>query len=240
MRSALLLLLAAACGRDAVGDSEETPLTPPKPPCENCTVDVPSRPGAVPLLVVLHGNHESADDAAARWRAAALARGWAVLSLDCPDKLGCDDVGRWYRWRGDADWVFTQVSELAQQRDIDPSRQYLVGWSGGASYMGLMAARWPQRFAAVVFHGGGQPPRDKDQCPRDLPAYFLVGDRNPAHPAAIRLREYWEACGQEVQWDLLPGANHAKEDKALDEAKATAILEWLDRRSRAPLVSSIR
>jgi poly(3-hydroxybutyrate) depolymerase len=235
-RYALLLFLAVACGRDAASDRDDVSLEPPKPPCDGCTLDVPPRTDPIPLLVVLHGNDESAGDAADRWRPAALSRGWAVLALRCPRGDGCDERGRWYRWRGEPDWVFAQVAEASRDRAFDRRRIYLAGWSGGASYMGLMAPHWHRRFAAVVFHGGGQPPAE-DGCPRDLPAYFLVGDRNPAHPSAIRLRTYWEQCGQEVRWDLVEGANHAKEDEALDAVKAMQILGWLDRRARAPLVS---
>lgn len=237
-RFAVLLILFAACGRDAVSDGEQVDvLSPVKPPCEGCTLDVPPRTEPVPLLVVMHGNWETAADAAKRWRGAALARGWAVLSLQCPRALGCDDQHRWYRWRGEPDWVFDQIREVNKQRPLDASRIYLAGWSGGATYMGMMAPHWQTRFAAVVFHGGGQPP-SKDSCPRALPAYFLVGNENPAHPAAVRLRDYWKECGQEVEWDLIDGANHKKEDDALDTTKAMSILEWLDRRSRPPLVSA--
>jgi poly(3-hydroxybutyrate) depolymerase len=232
-----LLILLAACGRDAVSDREQVDvLSPVKPPCEGCTLDVPPRTEPVPLLVVMHGNWETAADAAKRWRGAALARGWAVLSLQCPSALGCDDEHRWYKWRGEPDWVFDQVREVGAQRPLDASRIYLVGWSGGATYIGMMAPHWQSRFAAVVFHGGGQPPA-KPSCPRELPAYFLVGNENPAHPAAVRLRDYWKECGQELEWDLVDGANHAKEEAALDTNKAMSILEWLDRRSRPPVVS---
>src|SRR5215210_3225714 len=96
-----LLILLAACGRDAVSDREQVDvLSPVKAPCEGCTLDMPPRTEPVPLLVVMHGNWETAADAAKRWRGAALARGWGVLSLQCPRALGCDDEHRWYRWRG--------------------------------------------------------------------------------------------------------------------------------------------
>lgn len=228
-------LVAAACGREASSEREPLDLTPPKPPCAGCTVELPPSTEAVPLVVVLHRNNERGADAAKRWRSAALARGWGVLALQCPEAEGCDDEARWYRWRGAPDWVVTQVDELRAQRPIDPDRIYLAGWSGGASYMGLMAPHWEHTFAAVVFHGGGQPPRS-DACPRALPAYFLVGDKNPAHPAAKRLRDYWQGCGQDVVWDLQEGANHAKEDAALDDVKAMAILSWLDGHARADVV----
>ncbi len=239
MRFVLLATLAVACGRDAVSDAEQVDiLTRVDPPCAGCTLDLPATRKPMPLLVVLHGNNETADDAAQRWRSAALARGWGVLGLSCPRALGCDEQARWYKWDGEPAWVVEQVEAVGKQRPLDAARIYLAGWSGGATYIGMNGPKWQARFAAVVFHGGGQPPLTKMGCPRELPAYFLVGDENPAHPAAQRLRDYWQECGQPVEWDLVKGANHAREDAALDATKAMAILEWLDRRSRPPLVSA--
>jgi hypothetical protein len=57
--------------------------------------------------------------------------------------------------------------------------------------------------------------------------YFLVGDRNPAHPAVKRLRSYLEHCGEEIRWDLVAEGDHAEEDQALDHRKAARILAWL-------------
>ena len=65
-----------------------------------------------------------------------------------------------------------------------------------------------------------------------LAMYFLVGDRNPDHAYAQRLRRFAQACHQDVAWDLLPGANHAREDAALTPAKADRILAWLETRRR--------
>jgi poly(3-hydroxybutyrate) depolymerase len=231
MRSAIMLLVwLAACHAEASG-SRET-LKAPKAsarstasiaaPCEGCTLDVPRRHGRMPLLVVMHGDHERASAAADRWREAARARGWAVLSLQCP----CESES-WYKWDGSPRWIRAQVDAVARKIAVDRARIYLVGWSGGATYIGMNAAAWPNEFAAVVIHGGGQPP-DDDACPSRLPAYFLVGDRNPAFPAAKRLRAYLEACGQDLRWDLVEGADHGDEHDALDASKARKILGWLD------------
>ena len=101
--------------------------------------------------------------------------------------------------------------------------------------------RWTGAFAALVFHGGGQPPGDVGRdtsCPTSsLPSYFLVGDRNTAHAATKRLRSYLERCRQDVTWDLLPGAGHKREEQALDQGKASKILDWLEARSLDPRVS---
>jgi poly(3-hydroxybutyrate) depolymerase len=219
-------LIAGACW---TASSEAA--TAARAPCRGCTLEVPRGHGPRPLLVVLHGDGENADDAAARWRGAALPRGWAVLALQCPRERGCVD-GSWYQWRGAPDWVQSQVDAVVQKFAINRRRIYLVGWSGGATYLGMNAASWAPGFAAVVLHGGGQPPED-DRCPaRRLPAYFLVGDRNPAHPAVKRLRSYLEHCGEEIRWDLVAKGDHAAEDQALDHRKAARILAWLQARPR--------
>ena len=193
--------------------------------------------GARPLLVVLHGNNETAAKRASRWRDAVEQHGWRLLALDCPAELGCDDNGRWYAWNGDPSWVHERVRALAAHTRIDMARVYLVGWSGGATYIGKKLPAWETMFAGIVIHGGGAPPSD-DACPtRRLPAYFLVGDRNPAHGSSRRLREYFERCDQDVRWDLIPGANHVEEDEALTPEKAAEILRWLESHRGSDAVS---
>lgn len=198
------------------------------PPCSGCTLDVAASASAdpVPLVVVLHGDTDNAHERADRWRDAVLARGWALLSLDCPAELGCKD-GSWYRWDRDASWVRDQVSEVVERIAIDTSRIYLVGWSGGATFIGQHLQEWPSMFAAAVIHGGGVPPRAQGCPDRPFAMYFLVGDRNPAHASAKRLRRFAQACDQDVRWDLVPGANHAQEDAALTPDKTDEILAWL-------------
>ena len=200
------------------------------PPCEQCTFELPkSRDGALPLLVVLHGDRERASSAAGRWRAAAKQRGWAVLALQCPVDQGCKDS--WWRWNGDPSWLVDRVAAVATAGPIDRSRIYLAGWSGGATYIGMHAPAWTATFAAVVFHGGGHSPGG--ECPaRPLPAYFLVGDRNPHHSLVKDLRGWFDDCRQHLVWDLVSGGDHDREDRALDRKKALAILDWLAEHAR--------
>lgn len=168
-----------------------------------------------PLVVVLHGDREHARDAAARWRSAVDKHGWGLLALDVPEG------DSWWQWNGDPQWVIDRANAVPH----DPARTYLVGWSGGATYIGMHAPAWRGTFAAVVLHGGGMAP-DDTTC-TDLPAYFLVGDKNPLHGLAKDLRAYFDGCHAEVVWDLVKGADHAHEDRALTRAKANAVLDWL-------------
>jgi poly(3-hydroxybutyrate) depolymerase len=227
MRRALLglVIVTAAVRADA---------TPRAAPCRACTLDIPTTTDPVPLVVTLHGDDDNARQRAAKWRTAVTKRGWALLSLDCPAKLGCDRS--WYKWHHPG-WVRDQVREVTAQHRIDASRIYLADWSGGATFIGKHLHEWPRTFAAMVIHGGGVPPRAHECLDRPFPAYFLVGDKNRAHGAAKRLRAYLEECEQDVHWDFLRGANHADEDAALTEAKADQILGWLANRRRNDAVA---
>jgi poly(3-hydroxybutyrate) depolymerase len=230
MRRAVLVLLI-------VSSAVRADDTQSKPPCSGCTLDVASvKADPTPLVVVLHGDTDTGRERATKWRDAVLARGWALLSLNCPEELGCD--GRWYQWKHDPSWVRDQVREVMSRHRIDASRIYLAGWSGGATFIGKHLHQWPRMFAAVVIHGGGVAP-SSDECPdRSFPAYFLVGDKNPAHGGSKRLRAYFESCDQEVRWDLLPGARHPKEDAALTREKADQILGWLATKRRNEAVAA--
>jgi len=79
-RLALSVVLALGACREASSDEAEPfQVVAPGPPCEKCTVDAPTeamRP--LPLLVVLHGNHEDAAVAAKRWKDIAVERGFVV------------------------------------------------------------------------------------------------------------------------------------------------------------------
>jgi poly(3-hydroxybutyrate) depolymerase len=184
----------------------------------------------VPLVVVLHGDREHAPAAAARWHAAVKKKGWALLALECPADQGCKDS--WWRWDGDPSWIGDQIDAVAKRRAIDRKHVYLVGWSGGGSYIGYRAQAWASRFAALVIHGGGMAPSSSD-CPDPaIPVYFLVGDRNPLHHLAKALRSYFDGCKQDVVWDLVKDGDHEKEEAALTTKKAEAILGWLAERAR--------
>ena len=195
------------------------------PPCDGCAIALPERSTPMPLLVVLHGDQGRATSQLARWREPALERGWAVLALQCPAELGCEE-GRWYNWTGDPKWVVEQIDKLGTSVKIDRTRIFLAGWSGGAAYLGMHMRSW-QAFAGLVMHGGGLMPQDGRCGARTLPTYFLVGDKNQYHQAAIWFRDYLQGCRSSFRWDMMKNADHTDEERALTGSKATEILDWL-------------
>ena len=197
--------------------------------CKGCILEMPTADGTTkhPLVVILHGDREHAAAAAARWRAAIKKRGWGLLAIECPHGLGCKDS--FWKWNGDPELIRAQVAAVP---DVDPARVYLVGWSGGATYIGYQATAWASTFAAIVLHGGGGPPDSDDCASTKLPVYFLVGDKNPLHYRMKELRAYFEACKHDVTWDLVAGADHGREEAALTANKASAILDWMTTQTR--------
>ncbi len=232
MRLGIALIVMAISGSPSVHAD-------PAPPCPGCTLDVPKAipDGGAPLLVVLHGDREKASAAAARWRAATRARGWVLLSLQCPVADGCKDS--WWQWRGDLGFVAKMIDAVADNTKIDRTRIGLAGWSGGATFIGMHARAWKDTYAGFVIHGGGMD-SDEDGCtPYAQRAYFLVGTKNPLHRLAVDLRARFDRCKQEVVWDVITGGDHWAEEKALTVKKATAILDWIATRS-FPVRPSLR
>jgi predicted esterase len=148
----------------------------------------------------------------------------ALLALACPVREGC--AGSWWRWDGPPAWIARQVDAFAARRAIDRRRLWLAGWSGGASYIGWRTQMLEETFSSFVLMGGGIPPADAG-CPATAArVYFLVGDGNPLHGLARRLRAHYDACQQEVRWHLLPGATHPQERASMATMQG-AVLDWL-------------
>jgi predicted esterase len=206
-------------------------------PCAGCVTDLPPGDEPVPLLVALHGDEGGPNQVALRlWSQPAEAAGYALLAPRCPRERGCSS-GSWWQWRGDPAWLAEQVEKVRERRALAPGKLFLAGWSGGASYLGLVGARLGA-FDGVALCGGGLPPADEAACaPCPLPVYFAAGSRNPLHALAVSSRDYFTACGHEVRWDFLGPVDHAGELRAMTPARAADALAWLlqhPRRCAAP------
>ncbi|WP_244817288.1 PHB depolymerase family esterase [Caballeronia sp. Lep1P3] len=117
--------------------------------------------GKLPLVVMLHGCQQSADEFAQGTRMNLLADkyGFAVLY---PEQSKHDHPHRCWRWYedsssgggGEAASIVSLIRAAVAQHDFDPERIYLAGMSAGAGLAALLAIRYPQLFAAVGLHSG--------------------------------------------------------------------------------------
>jgi poly(hydroxyalkanoate) depolymerase family esterase len=117
---------------------------------------------ARPLIVMLHGCTQDADDFArgTRMNEHAHRHGCYVLY---PIQDGAANPQRCWRWfesanqargRGEPSILAGMTTQLAGEHDIDPARIYVAGLSAGAAMAMVLAETYPEIFAALAVHSG--------------------------------------------------------------------------------------
>ncbi len=208
-------------------------------PCTDCLASLPAGTDPAPLLILLHGDGETARSLFDAWEPAASKRGILVFAPTCPRSEGCSSMS-WWKWNGDPSWLQHQVAALGALRSIDPARMWIAGWSGGGTYLGWHTQEFERDYAALVIHGGGVRPASPACATPRAGIYFLGGDKNPLHDLAERLHDYYATiCPHEdLSWTVLRGVDHEGERRALGTYRE-AILDWLSTRIRSVAGSDV-
>ncbi|MEZ2352086.1 PHB depolymerase family esterase [Caballeronia sp. RCC_10] len=117
--------------------------------------------GRLPLVVMLHGCQQTADEFAQGTRMNLLADkyGFAVLY---PEQSKHEHPHRCWHWYddssgaggGEAASIVSLINAVIAKHDFDAERVYLAGMSAGAGLSAMLAVRYPQLFAAVGLHSG--------------------------------------------------------------------------------------
>jgi polyhydroxybutyrate depolymerase len=218
------------------------------PGCAGCLVHVPpsyAQGHATPLVVALHGDEGPASgvpSVISLWTAAADAHGYIVLALPCGADLGCAD-GNWSGWLAGQGyqitpahmaWMNAQATMVESLYDVDPKREYLTGYSGGAYVMGYFAQAQAARYGAVAFVAGGMPAwtGTGHACPQPaIPGYFLGGDGDYRTGGQMSdTAQSFAACKEEYTLDVVTGADHGATIASLGTGRADVILGWFEQR----------
>ena len=126
----------------------------------------PDAAGRQPALVVmLHGCTQDPDDFAAGTGMNELAReqGFVVLYPAQARSANPSRCWNWFKHNhqgrgcGEAGVIATMTQAVLQERGIDPARVYIAGLSAGAAMAAIVAAAYPELFAAVGVHSGLAP-----------------------------------------------------------------------------------
>lgn len=175
----------------------------------------PPGSGPYPLVVILHGDD---GQPAAPWNS-----GWGPLWAEeqsfiaMMPKAPTAPTNSW--WQGDleanAAWLIAAVASVADGHDVDIDRIYLIGYSGGSTFLGAFAPLYQDVFAAVQFTCGGAPatytPPPAPEC--RIPGRFVMADDDFMVQLAEPLYESFVALGHEMTWVSLPCSGHCCQDE---------------------------
>ncbi len=117
---------------------------------------------SLPLVVMLHGCTQSPDDFAAGtgMNELATAQGFYVLYPEQSANANPQRCWNWFkhnhqsRGRGEAALLASMTLAVIQQHGIDSRRVYIAGLSAGGAMAAIVAAAYPEIFAAVGVHSG--------------------------------------------------------------------------------------
>jgi poly(hydroxyalkanoate) depolymerase family esterase len=189
--------------------------------------DVGPRPA---LIVMLHGCTQDPDDFAAGTGLNERAREGAFFVL-YPAQSQDANPSRCWNWfkpnhqrrgRGEAGLIADMTQAIVNEHGIDPERVFIAGLSAGGAMAAVVAAGYPEIFAAVGVHSG-LPPGIAENLPEALAA--MKGDAAPGARVAGITRVGRMPGGAPVHTPVPTIVFHGDQDGTVHPRNAGLVVE---------------
>jgi poly(hydroxyalkanoate) depolymerase family esterase len=191
---------------------------------------IPTRlPISPPLVVVLHGSTQSAEDydSGTGWSTLADQLGIVLLF---PEQRSANNAARGFNWferddtqrdRGEPFSIRYLVEQVVQQHSIDRDRIFITGMSAGGAMTSVMLASYPDVFAGGAIIAG----LPFDSAANLWEAAFLM--KGYGSPCAARSRSLVRSVERpDAKWPSI-SVWHGRDDSVVDVSNAALIVrQW--------------
>jgi predicted peptidase len=169
-----------------------------------------------PVILFLHGSGETKGDKGGKMPV-EVGIGTAIKKREKTFPfivvIPQSEKRTWKADSADAQRALAMLDETCKTHKTDKHRIYLTGLSMGGSGTWSLAAKYPDKWAAIVPICGRGDPKDSAKI-KDLPCWCFFGDADPSIKAGRETIEALKNAGGKPKYTEYPGVGHNSWDKA--------------------------